>query len=942
MPAHYPVTDKKNIDPQTGYDEPRKKYRISNRLEFVICLLLLAGVSLELVWEFYKSYRLDDDSDPQESNSISVLSRLLDSGLTSSTLLSFTSKKLIKAMHRRSLAAEVQVVVADDGVIQPRDPVTLTFANGEHVDFWDDGLSIVSDGERGEGIRQSFSESHGASNSTSYVSANAARHITSPKAALLEDGAESYVVAYGANNNGKQGVYFTLCRRDGTRVTTHQPVHMEQTSSHSQLSVTSLSNGDFIVIWVDTTLKLVKFRRYDSTGAALTDVVTVAGPPSPTGYVYAPKVTVSPNGYDISWYTSSSDRDVYTVHYNDSNVETAPPQRRNIKIDGDQSDIDTTTLDNGKVVSAWRDRDPFNPLDAEAGTWITFRIKNTNGTFSPEFHITKELEPGITAENLGLYSVSTLRNNHFCVLYGQGGSDNPVSDGIWIEVFNDAGISVIAPRKVSPDNNFIHSNADISGNNIIWEDSQRGIVEKQVEWITAEVPFELEHTEGVSAPFSGIKFETLESNITVTIKHNDPNGIISTGTYGQVTTDFNYMTRTWTASGPVDDVREALGQTTSTIDKYSNTTSTLDVTIDDGVEEPLDGFIDLTTTPIARPVGSSSSVSVTISEESILDWMNEYKIPLSSGASVLLSGVGALWRRCSKHSDAEDDLQDYLHSVGTRISRQIGSLQSLSEGLQEYSADLTETNWNALAENLRGFSQDPFYGDATQQHFFKHVAFFDFFKQLTHYFQKNNYSESTATLPANWQLGVRQLLKLCNDYKAFFESYTIPITKKIITDGQFYESLGGLESSKIVTVVRGISLLLEALHNSDDFHFPAMYKRYKKEIISEIKKQIKKYHIDDCCCVPITNTLYRMVKPAKPSIFQDHYSDMANAIREKIVNQVQKDMKRGKFKGKSSAKTTVELSSIYVSAPSTTATDERDIDDIEIRPGPSTLAALRG
>ncbi len=130
------------------------------------------------------------------------------------------------------------------------------------------------------------------------------------------------------------------------------------------------------------------------------------------------------------------------------------------------------------------------------------------------------------------------------------------------------------------------------------------------------------YTEDIALDLIDIVASDLDSpNVTVTLTLSDPAaGTLATATSGQVTSTFESLTGTWSASGAIADVNTLLAGLTFTPAADYNSNFTIATSVDDGVAPPVTGLKILTAVAVNdAPVASNLSEPQTYTEDTALD-----------------------------------------------------------------------------------------------------------------------------------------------------------------------------------------------------------------------------------------------------------------------------------------------------------------------------------
>ncbi len=185
--------------------------------------------------------------------------------------------------------------------------------------------------------------------------------------ATLLDG--TVVIAYNRDVGGAAGVesYFRLY--DPATGLLGEEIRANQTSANKQSSpaVSRLANGNFIVTWdsndhsgPDQSGTSTWGRIFDATGAALGSEFLVSN--STTGDQSEPMVVAREGGGFVVVYVSRSEAapgsgsyGVYAQFFDDAGRKVGQELHINQLVSGDQTQVDATFLDSGKLFVSWTD-----------------------------------------------------------------------------------------------------------------------------------------------------------------------------------------------------------------------------------------------------------------------------------------------------------------------------------------------------------------------------------------------------------------------------------------------------------------------------------------------------------------------------------------------------------------------------------------------------------
>jgi len=239
---------------------------------------------------------------------------------------------------------------------------------------------------------------------------------TEPAVAALNDG--GYVVAWASVQDGDEyGVYMQRYDANGGTVGNETAVNTTTEGNQHQPSVTSLTNGGFIVVWASTQGgdDDIYAQRYDSNGTP-DPAGEFAVSTGATGIQSAPSITgLTDGGFVVTWHTNQGgDYDIYARRYDSNGAATEAEFRVSAAITNTQMWSSTTGLSGGGFVVTWASG---GGQDGD-GYGVFGRLYDASGNGGTEFQVNT-----LTTSDQSDPSVSALQDGGFVVAWNsnQGG-----------------------------------------------------------------------------------------------------------------------------------------------------------------------------------------------------------------------------------------------------------------------------------------------------------------------------------------------------------------------------------------------------------------------------------------------------------------------------------------------------------------------------------------
>ena len=307
-------------------------------------------------------------------------------------------------------------VAVSDGVTTKTDTVTVNVTAGN-----DTPTDIVFDSEdTAEEVVNSYTSSA----------------QSDPAIATFADG--GYIITWqSAGQDGADGgIYAQRYDSAGNTVGAEFLVTAETAGSAGRPSVTTFSDGGFVIAWQDATLSShawVEARVFDADGAPVTGDITVKPSVDGANEGYRPTVqALDGNRFVVVWNDESASATAITGQIYDRTGTALGGAIAIGTIAGNwgqwAGDPEVTLLANGGFAVVWLDND-------DTGSAATTRLRLFDSNGSPA---TAEILPG----GDGLADIVTLANGNVAVTYGDGAA-------LSAQVFDAAGNVVVAEFTVN-------------------------------------------------------------------------------------------------------------------------------------------------------------------------------------------------------------------------------------------------------------------------------------------------------------------------------------------------------------------------------------------------------------------------------------------------------------------------------------------------------------
>ncbi len=187
----------------------------------------------------------------------------------------------------------------------------------------------------------------------------------------VDNGGDFIVVWSGAGPADVQGIYARVFNSNGTPASGEIQVNVDTTGVQSRPTVTTDSNGDFVVVWESMSADWdIYFRRFTRSGSAQGGEVLAHA--SSAGSQRNPAVSRASNGnFVVVWDgDSAGDRDIFMRHFSGSGTPQAVETRANATARGDQRDACIDLDSGGEFIVAWASDD-----DSTAGFDWNIRLQ---------------------------------------------------------------------------------------------------------------------------------------------------------------------------------------------------------------------------------------------------------------------------------------------------------------------------------------------------------------------------------------------------------------------------------------------------------------------------------------------------------------------------------------------------------------------------------------
>ena len=273
-----------------------------------------------------------------------------------------------------------------------------------------------------------------------------------PSIASLSDG--GFVIAWESEgqDGSSWGVYAQRYDSSGNTVGTEFQVNTYTTSDQSRQSITSLSDGGFIIAWQSASQDGdswgVYSRRYDSSGNRLGDEFQV-NTYTVDKQVWPQIMPLNDGGFIISW---SSEQDgsgygIYAQRYDSSGNTVGSEFQVSTHTEGGQQGSSIMSLSDEGFVIAWHS----NEQDGNSWGVYAQRYDSSGNRVGDEFQVNT-----YTTENQSEPSITSLSNGGFIIVWQSNGQDQS-SWGVYAQQYDSSGNRVGDEFRV---NTYTNSNQD--------------------------------------------------------------------------------------------------------------------------------------------------------------------------------------------------------------------------------------------------------------------------------------------------------------------------------------------------------------------------------------------------------------------------------------------------------------------------------------------------
>ncbi|RUS68618.1 hypothetical protein EGW08_023620 [Elysia chlorotica] len=245
-----------------------------------------------------------------------------------------------------------------------------------------------------------------------------------PSITSLSDG--GYVVAWSSydQDGSADGIYLQRYDSSGAAVGSETLVNTYTTDSQSLPSITSLSDGGYVVAWTssgqDGSYYGIYLQRYNSSGAAVGSETLVNT--YTTSTQYEPSITsLSDGGYVVAWSSSGqngSGYGIYLQRYNSSGAAVGSETLVNTYTTNGQSYPSITSLSDGGYVVTWHS----NGQDGSGYGIYSKRYDASGQIYEETITVTESTDSSITSYSSVLSTVTDIDSGdtHSYSLSGDG------------------------------------------------------------------------------------------------------------------------------------------------------------------------------------------------------------------------------------------------------------------------------------------------------------------------------------------------------------------------------------------------------------------------------------------------------------------------------------------------------------------------------------------
>jgi hypothetical protein len=333
-------------------------------------------------------------------------------------------------------------------------PSITSLPNGGFVVVW------KSDGQDGSGsgvYGQRFDSNGNKVGSEFQVNTWTTDYQDSPSITTLPNG--GFVVVWqsgcdpdlrypcsGAPQDGSDyGVYGQRFDSNGGKVGSEFQVNTWTTYEQSYPSITSLSNGGFVVVWdsvgQDGSYSGVYGQRFDSNGSKVGSEFQVNT--STTNDQWGPSITSLPNGgFVVVWTSDGQDGSGYGVYgqrFDSNGGKVGSEFRVNTWTTDDQAGPSITSLSNGGFVVVWESGcRSWCPAGQDGSGWGVYgqRFDSNGNKVGSEFQVNTW-----TTDSQYVPSITSLPNGGFVVVWESNWQDGS-NFGVYGQRFDSNGNKV--------------------------------------------------------------------------------------------------------------------------------------------------------------------------------------------------------------------------------------------------------------------------------------------------------------------------------------------------------------------------------------------------------------------------------------------------------------------------------------------------------------------
>lgn len=291
------------------------------------------------------------------------------------------------------------------------------------------------------------------------VNINTTDYQNNPSIAVLTNG--GFVVAwqgYGKQDGSGYGIYLRLYDANGTPQSNE--IAVATGTSKADVCATSLSNGNFVVVWnsydqIIASSWEIYARRYTLNGAALSGEFLVNTYYTAGQEVHPSIGVLSTGDFVIAWTSYGQDADgggIYAQRYAMNGTALGAQFSVNTQTIGDQTRSSTTGLSNGEFIIVWASTSQDN-----SGQGVYAQRFATNGTKQDnEFKVNT-----YTINNQLSPRVNSISSDSFVVTWASDGQDSN-GYGIYAQRFALNGTALGSEFRVNTYTTFNQTNPRVT------------------------------------------------------------------------------------------------------------------------------------------------------------------------------------------------------------------------------------------------------------------------------------------------------------------------------------------------------------------------------------------------------------------------------------------------------------------------------------------------